>query len=570
MIADTGLLLHLRWQVVWNGFRRRPIGIQILIAVGSLWGIIAVGGLTTGLGFGAGALLHEFADVHLDWLLPGLILSVAMLLLLLTSFGTALGSLFLSSDLDLLMTAPVHRRAVFLSKLLDGIGVNYLILGVTALPALVGYGLSLHYGPLYFVLVVVALLGTPLLPEGLGALLVMLVARFAPARRVREIMGLLAALFGIGASLLGQTSRLWVRDLPRPGVGSTPDLHALRVQIESLANLPIPPLVAGRGLAAAGSSDLLGAAVGLVGFLAITFGFFALCVWLADSLYANGWVRMQSSGSATRSRQRVARDAARSGWIGRAPTYLALALKDWRVLPRDLRNFAQLLAPLILLPMVFFNLMSGGGSRRFNPLEEVGNLTEGRIDLTGVFIAIGILLPPLLLCTRISSTAISMEGKSWWLLKAAPISALDLVRGKMLASWLPFAVLSSVLMIVAALWRGFSLLGFVYGWFGVELLGTGIVAMSLGFAMIWPRIDWDDPRRMTTIGASLCSFLGMAVLGLLGGGLLCLPVLAQVAAPDLQALAWLVGILGAVLLTGGLSIAALAVGMNHLPDVGEA
>ena len=50
----------------------------------------------------------------------GINLMFLTLLLLLTSFGVALGSLFLTSDLDLLMSAPIDTRAVFLSKLLDG------------------------------------------------------------------------------------------------------------------------------------------------------------------------------------------------------------------------------------------------------------------------------------------------------------------------------------------------------------------------------------------------------------------------------------------------------------------
>ena len=40
-----------------------------------------------------------------------------------------------------------------------------------------------------------------------------------------------------------------------------------------------------------------------------TVGFFALCVLLADRLYAAGWVRMQSSGSSKRGRARSARAA---------------------------------------------------------------------------------------------------------------------------------------------------------------------------------------------------------------------------------------------------------------------
>ena len=56
--------------------------------------------------------------------------------------------------------------------MLDSVGVNYAIIALTALPALITYGVGLGYGPLYYVLMLLALVGTPLLPAGLGALLV--------------------------------------------------------------------------------------------------------------------------------------------------------------------------------------------------------------------------------------------------------------------------------------------------------------------------------------------------------------------------------------------------------------
>jgi len=281
---------------------------------------------------------------------------------------------------------------------------------------------------------------------------------------------------------------------------------------------------------------------------------------------------MQSSGTAHRSRQRVARDAASRGLLGRAPVYLALALKDWRVIPRDLRNFAQLLGPLVLLPVVYLNMLGGAGSgrRAINPLQAANDFTGGRVDLSGVALAAAILLATSLICTQVSATAISMEGKAWWLIKAAPVPPWELVRGKFLVAWLPFVVLSTGLLAGAGLWQGFSLLGLLYGWFGVELLGAGLLAISLGCAMRWPRLDWQNPRQMRSGWATMVALLGEAVLGTVGGGFLCLPLAAQAFAPDLLGVAGAGGIAGATLVTVGLAWALLTLGLDHLPDVGEA
>jgi ABC-2 type transport system permease protein len=567
-LADLWLLLSLRRQVGWNTFRARKPVARIFTVVGLLW----IGGsalaVSIGAGYLAGAVLRRFPGAGLEPLLPGLILTAVAALVLVSSFGVALGSLFLANDLELLMAAPVDRRAVFASKILDGLGVNYALVVLTALPALVTYGLGLRYGPLYYLLAAVAVLGTPLLPAGLAALLVMLVARFAPARRVREALGLVAALFGIGCSVIGQTARFWTARLGDLGGDATP--QALLDRARAIQALPLPSLVAGRGLAAAGAGAPGRAAGELAGFLLLTLGSFVACTLLADRLYASGWVRMQSGGVARRGRGRPARDAARAGRLDRAPAWVALALKDWRTIPRDLRNFAQLLAPLFLLPVVYINLLAGDGRRRGDPLGALDRLVGGGLDPAGIPLAVGVLTASLLVCNNLALTGISREGRSWWLLKAAPISGFELLRGKYLAALAPFAALSTPLLAGAALWRGFSPLGFLYGWFGVELLGAGMLALATGLGVPWARLDWDDPRRMSSGWGSLLALAGSALLGVVAGGLLCLPLVAQVFRPALVAPAWLVGIAGAFAVTAAAGWLGFRLGLRFLPRVGEA
>ena len=564
--SDLWLLLSLRWTVMWNGFRGRKWWGQALTVLGLLWGAgwaIFLAGL---IGFGAGSLLRRFPDAGLEPLLPGLLLTAVAAIVLISSFGVALGSLFLASDLETLMTAPVSRRAVFTSKILDGLGAYYAIVLVTAIPALVTYGFGLRYGPAYYLLAIVAVLGTPLFPAGVGALLTMLVARFAPARRVREVLGLVGALIGIGCSLIGQTSRIWTSRIGQAG----DDPQLLLERLRQFGALPLPSFIAGRGLASAGTGHWLLAFSELLGFLLLTFGSFALCVLAADRLYAAGWVRMQSSGTASRSRARAARDAADAGWLGRAPAWAAIALKDWRVIPRDLRNFAQLLSPLVILPIIYFNLLSGGGRRGRDLGDLLGNLGGGTFDPAGIVIAFGVMTATALVFRRIASNSISMEGKAWWLLKIAPVAGRDLLRGKFAAAMIPFAILSTLLLIGAAIWQGFSLLGLIYGWFGVELLGAVVLALAVAASVPWARLDWDDPRKMTSGWGSLISFLvGTAVAGL-AGLLLCLPVIIGIVAPNFIALAWLLGPLLALALAAATVWYSLEIGARFLGRVGGA
>lgn len=563
MISDTLLLLGLRWQLGWNRFKgTKPVNKVLSVLLGMVLAAFG-GGVSAVVGIGAGTLVATFPQERIGALVPGLLLGAVSFLLLLSSFGVALGSLFLTSDLDILMTAPVDRKAVFISKILDGMAVYYGLALVIALPGLFTYGLSVGYGPLYYLLALVVALGTPLLPAGLASILVMLVARFAPARRVREVLGLVGALIGIACGILGQTMRFWM-----PGISvSRGEAGEVAATLRGLAEVPLPPMMAGRGLAAAGTGDWAGAAGNLLGYFAVTFGFFALCVWLAEGLYAAGWVRMQSSGSAKRGRQRADQAAQKRGMLSSAPAYAAVMLKDWRVIPRDLRNFAQMLSPLFFLPVVYINMLSEarGEDRMARVFME-----RGDVGLESIFLTAGVLGASAMVFGRVAATSISREGKSWWLLKAAPISGVELLRGKFLAAAIPFAVLSTLLMAGAAIWRGFDPLWSFYGWLGVELLGAGLLAVEMGFSIPWARLDWDDPRRMSSGVGSLFSLIVWMLLSLVVGLILCAPALVELFQPGWTLLAALLCLLLASTMTALVSWLVLRFGLQRLGGVGEA
>ena len=560
LISDTWLLLSLRWNIAWNSFRGRKTTTQVFSVVGSvmLFGLFAA--LSAGAGLLAGALLRRFPEAQLEPVIPGVILTGVALFLLIGSFGTALGSLFLSSDLDLLMTAPVDRKAVFISKILNGMVWNYVLVFALAVPALIMYGLGLGYGPLYYVLALITLLGTPLLPAALGAMLVLLVARFAPARRVREVLGLMGALFGLTCGLLGQTSRFWFASFAGTNRDDTERfLEGLRGAIA----WPFPPFMAGRGLEAAGRGDFVGALANLSLFLLLTFGVFALCVYAADFLYATGWVRMQSSGSARRSKQRADKAARERGWLSRVPADLAIAMKDWKVVPRDLRNFAQMLAPLIFWPIFYLNVTAGSGRRG-------GGIPGGNFfsNMDGVFVAAGVLSSTVMLISSIAFSSISREGKSWWLLKIAPVTTFELLRGKFLAAAVPYVVLSTLLMLGAAIWRQLDPLWTLYGWLGVEVLGLGMIVVAVALSVPWAKLDWDEPRKMNSGWGSLIAFATWLGMGILGGLFLALPVFFEAVDPLLTPALAAVGLLLATAVSAGVAFLAYKFGESKLPEVG--
>jgi hypothetical protein len=173
-----------------------------------------------------------------------------------------------------------------------------------------------------------------------------------------------------------------------------------------------------------------------------------------------------------------------------------------------------------------------------------------------------------MLISNIAFTSISREGKSWWLLKIAPVSAFELLRGKFLAGAVPYVVLSTLLMLGAAIWRQLDPLWTLYGWLGVEVLGLGMIVVAVALSVPWAKLDWDDPRKMTSGWGSFIAFAVWVGMGLLGGLFLALPVFFEGLNPLLAPVLAVLGLLCATGMSAGVAYLAYKYGERKLPEIG--
>jgi len=183
-------LLLLRWMITWRSFRRsrlrHKIGMAVLVL--AILAIIGFIFFTTWqlLRFLESPELAQFTGniTGLIDSIPNLIIGATFFGVFLISFGVLLQALYLSGDMDFLLSTPLPIRAVFVAKLLQAVLPNFALVCLFALPVLFGLGISADYAPLYYP-VVLLLLGTlALAAAGLAALIVMVIVRIFPARRV--------------------------------------------------------------------------------------------------------------------------------------------------------------------------------------------------------------------------------------------------------------------------------------------------------------------------------------------------------------------------------------------------
>ncbi len=419
--------------------------------------------------------------------LPGLVLLVALSLLIFSSFSSLLASLYLSGDLDILLVAPVPMRAVFVVKFFGGLLPQYVLLFALLGPVLLGYGQGMGYGPGYHLCAVLTLALLPLLPAGLGALLVMAVVRVLPAHRAREIVSVLGGLIAVAFYVLSQLIDTWVPEV------ATPDTLAALLRAE----LPVLPSTwAGRALVAVGEGRLAPALFYGGLFATLSIAVFAACLVLAERLYYTGWSNLAIQGGRPR-RPRRASQPVTAHWPRVAAPLpqeaRAILAKDVRLFFRDLSNLQALIFPIAFALLWFYQLLAGRPDRETAP-DAPAWLTE-----MGGFGAIAIVF---FICLSLSSalagTGVSREGRTFWILKIAPISPLSILLGKLILAYLPFPTAGSFFLVVFALVQGIELLTLARQWALLLLAGLGCAAFGIGLGAVFPRLNWENPKQQRT------------------------------------------------------------------------
>lgn len=580
MLSAILKLLRLRVRLAWNTFKHRKLGQKIAYFIAGVGFLIFAGFLV----FISWGLLHLFNDpqlqqelsqlgmgelfLNLPFQMPILFCAGAFVIGLFANFGVLLSGLYLSGDMEFLLTAPLPARAVFLSKLLQAILPNLLLLALISGPALFGLGLAHHYSFLYYLLVPLVLSMLVTLGAGLSSILVMLVVRVVNPRRAAEVLGLVGGLTAFICSQSGQLA------------GSFSEVEIPTEQLASFANTlgrlanPWNPLAwPGLGLTYIGQGNwLLG--VGFTGLtLGMTVGLFAVTLTVAERMYFSGWSRVQHGTKKNKRKPKretapltegapraITPPRAGTGFsrVFPAPAW-AIILKDARLYRRDIRNLSNLIFPIILAVIWTISLFQGG--------RDLPSTAQNFFDSSSL--GIGFFMA-MMFVMRFGFGGFSLEGQQWWILKTSPVRPFHLVLAKYTVAILPPSVFGVLYLVIASFLRKITLPLLLYQIVAELIVVAGMAALTLAFGIWGARFNWTNPNQVSG-GAVGClgSFLTFVFIALASGVFLGLPVLGT-------SLAWpsVVGYGGALLIGSVLSGVGggipLALATTRIPHLGEA
>jgi ABC-2 type transport system permease protein len=499
-----GALLHIlgpKWRTARARARARDRGrggrvvLLALLGVG-FWALV--------FGLLARVLRYFHSVAEIGELLAGKLLGVLLLsflaMLMLSSVITALSSFFLARDTDLLVSAPVDWLTLYSAKLLETAVHASWMVGLLALPIVTAYGVVYGGGWMYPLVVLAGFVPFLLIPAALGSMFTLLLVNIFPARRTRDILGFIAVLAAAGVVI-------FVR-LLRPEQLARPEGFRSLVEFISILRGPTSPILPNEWLQRT-----------LMGWLTGNFDPLSLyLLWstaaVAVVLGALAHRRFYTAGftKAQESAQRWARAGLGSRILYRLLSPLGavrreLVLKELRLFFRDTTQWSQLILLAVLVVVYILNIrllpLTGDGVTLF-----IRNLIPFlNLALAGFVLAS--------IAARFLFPGVSLEGRTWWLLRATPLAMRDVLWAKFWIGTLPLLVLAVGIIGVTNTLLRVEPFMFAISLFSITLMTFALASLAVAFGTLYPRFETENAAQIPTSFGGLLYM--MAAVALIAG-----------------------------------------------------
>lgn len=444
----------------------------------------------------------EIGDLLATKLL-GLILLAFLFILLLSSVITALSSLFLARDLELLMAAPVDGVRLYLARLLETATHSSWMVGLVLVPILTAYG-WVYDGGIGYLLVALATMAAYLtLPAVTGTAITLLLVNIFPARRARDLLALLG--------LLGVAGFVALIRLLRPEQLVSPDGFRNLVGFMEALRTPSSPW-----LPSEWAADALTGALGVGPSAGDLFPLLLLASTAAAAVVGGAalhqrWYR-EGFSRAQEGSEQVAKGTRRRSLLDRfvAPlptTAGVLVAKEVRTFFRDSTQWSQLVLLGVLVVVYVYNVKA-------LPLwsEEVSFFLANVISFLNLGLA-GFVLAAI--AARFIFPAVSLEGRTLWLLRSSPVDLRTLLWTKYWIGVLPLLAIALVLTFATNRVLEVGPFMMVLSLGTITVMTFAIASLAIGFGALFPRFDTTNAAEISTgFGGLLFMMTAVGYLGL--------------------------------------------------------
>ncbi|MBU3160406.1 hypothetical protein KPL37_11680 [Clostridium frigoris] len=426
-------------------------------------------------------MAYGLGSIGLSGIIPGYAFTITSLIVMLFTIFKASGTLFAFKDYDMLMSLPVKTTTVITSRFLLMYEMNVLFCILVMLPMGTAYGMFAHPQILFYVLWVISIFVTPLVPmtiaAALGAIISAISSKFKHTNMINIILSFVVTIGFMGASMSAGTmsgGQINIKQLASLGTMLTHKMNQ------------IYPLVSifEKGVCQYNI-------IAFISFLVISVIWYFVFVKVVS-------IKYKAINTGLTSHQTKSNYKLKSSKV--TSTFRALHRKEIKrffssyLYVLNVGMGAVLLLALSITCFIF-------GIDKLQRLMGIPNI-KGIMTNFAPFVMSGMLA---MTCT--TSVSLSLEGKNLWILLSAPIEAATIYRSKMAVNitlLLPVSLLSSILMklclkpsIMSTVWMFITPLAYV------GLTSVWGIYINLKF----PNFEWES--EVTVIKQSIASLFGI-------------------------------------------------------------
>lgn len=424
--------------------------------------------------FSTTAVIYALYGTLTKYGLDGVVLSgfMAATCVIMVVFGMlyVISIFYFVDDTVPLLTMPLKPEHILASKFVIVNVYQYLMEVFILLPCVLAFALRIHTVPfiLYSVIILVTLPIVPTVVCAIISIVLMALGRFFHNKdRVKTITGLLGITIALAINF-------FIQSLSRGSSSQTAQMLLDKKELIAKATMIFPSsLFAANAMldsaTAAGFANLLL-------FLVISAAAVAVFLLLGKGLYLSGLVGLTQSSSSGRAISAVKF----TKLTLRRPVMLTIALKDWKTLYRTPAYLLNCVLGGVLFPPLFailYGFTSPIGALPFNAY---------------VYMVIALILNFFCIFNLISPTAVSREGKDFYINRYIPVPAKTLILGKLLPgllmSWFSLIVVCAVGYFVMKLSAVMLLMIFITSLFSLAAMNMAGLYIDIFF----PKLEWDD------------------------------------------------------------------------------
>jgi len=444
----------------------------------------------------------DFGPV-LTYKLLGMVFLTFFSILLFSNIITSLSTFFLSAELDRVVAAPLPRSVFFYARLGDTIIESSWMVVAFAVPAFLAYGVAHGAGPVFYLVTILTLPPFLVIPATLGVACTAVLVNVFPARRTRDILVLLSV---VAVAVLYMFFRML-----QPEQLVNPEAFATFVQFLAAMQTPSSPLLPSTWAAEVLHPVLNGRRGDALFHFALLVSTAAaltvLCEMLLQRTFLPGWSKAQEGRKARFTRQPAWERVLRFITLPFAAQSRLLVIKEVKTFFRDTSQWSQLILLLALVVVYLYNFsvlpLAGGAVVTFYFKNVIAFLNLALAGFVIASVSVRFVLP-----------SISLEGRSFWIAKTAPLPLRRLFWSKFWVGVVPILVLGEILVIAT---NSYLNVLPAMKWLSSITLGCmtfSIVALGLAVGAAYPKFDADNAAKVAAgVGGLVYMILCMSFIG---------------------------------------------------------